>query len=109
MSSVADRKRAVLERTTLTTSRLLDFASKKELTAQTGHDPDDWPLVVLKELVDNSIDACEEASIAPEVAVTVDKSGITVADNGLASLLRRSRARLTSRSEFPAACTARGL
>ena len=50
-----------LDRTVFETSRLLDFCSVKELTAQTGHHPHDWPLVVLKELVDNSIDACEEA------------------------------------------------
>src|SRR3954449_11441813 len=78
MSSVADR----LNRTTLTTSRLLDFASQKELTAQTGHGPADWPLVVLKELIDNALDACEEAGVAPEITVTVDASGIAVADNG---------------------------
>ena len=40
-------------RTTFQTSRLLDFCSEKELTAQTGHDPNDWPLVILKELMDN--------------------------------------------------------
>ncbi len=49
-----------LERTTLRTSRLLDFCSEKELIAQTGHQTDAWPLVVLKELVDNALDACED-------------------------------------------------
>src|SRR5262245_24008166 len=49
-----------LARTTFATSRLLDFASEKELIAQTGHDVDDWPLVIVKELVDNALDACEE-------------------------------------------------
>jgi DNA topoisomerase VI subunit B len=38
--------------------------------------------VVLKELVDNALDACEEAGIAPEVAVRVGAHGITVIDNG---------------------------
>ena len=75
-------RQAALVRTTLITSRLLDFASKKGLTAQTGHEPGAWPLVIQKELVDNGIDACEEAGIAPEIAVTADASGITVADNG---------------------------
>src|SRR5262245_57687918 len=55
----------LLKRTTFRTSRLLDFASEKELQAQTGHSIDDWPLVVVKELFDNSLDACEEAGIAP--------------------------------------------
>src|SRR6476659_5209408 len=73
---------AVLERTTLRTSRLLDFASEKELIAQIGHAKDAWPVVILKELVDNAIDAAEEAGIAPVIAVTVDARGITVEDNG---------------------------
>jgi DNA topoisomerase VI subunit B len=71
-----------LQRTTLRTSRLLDFCSRKELIAQTGHQPEDWPLVVAKELIDNGLDACEEAGTAPEIAVRVDGNGITVTDNG---------------------------
>lgn len=71
-----------LQRTTFKTSRLLDFASEKELVAQTGHHRDAWPLVILKELVDNAIDACEEANTAPVVTITVNESGITVIDNG---------------------------
>src|SRR5215813_7281842 len=71
-----------LQRETFRTSRLLDFCSEKELVAQTGHRPAQWPLVVLKELLDNALDACEEAGIAPKVAIAVDKTGITVADNG---------------------------
>ncbi len=51
---------AQLQRVTLRTSRLLDFCSRKELIAQTGHQPEAWPLVVLKELVDNALDACED-------------------------------------------------
>ena len=70
------------ERTTFVTSRLLDFANKTELQAQIGHDTSDWPLVVFKELIDNSLDACEEASIAPELTVKVNRSGITIRDNG---------------------------
>ncbi len=73
---------AKLERTTLRTSRLLDFCSRKELIAQTGHQPDAWPLVVLKELVDNALDACEEAEVGPEITIRVDAAGITVTDNG---------------------------
>jgi len=71
-----------LVRTVFATSRALDFCSQKELVAQTGHSPEAWPLVCLKELLDNALDACEEAGIAPIVAVTVDERGITVADNG---------------------------
>ena len=73
---------ATLERTTFRTSRLLEFCSRKELVAQTGHEPDAWPLVVAKELVDNAIDACEEAGTAPEVRIKLTHSSITVIDNG---------------------------
>jgi DNA topoisomerase VI subunit B len=71
-----------LNRTTFRTSRLLDFCSRKELIAQTGHQPADWPLVLLKELLDNALDACEDARTPPVVHVTVDDQGVTVADNG---------------------------
>ncbi len=71
-----------LERTTFRTSRLLEFCSQKELTAQTGHGPDDWPLVILKELVDNALDACEEAGVRPAIHVTVARGKIRVRDSG---------------------------
>ena len=74
--------RATLERTTFRTSRILDFVSEKELVAQIGHAREAWPIVILKELIDNAIDACEEAGIPPVVAVTVDDRGIIVEDNG---------------------------
>ena len=66
---------ARLDRTTFSTSRLLDFCNRKELIAQTGHQPDAWPLVVLKELVDNALDACEETEVAPEVTIQVNDAG----------------------------------
>jgi hypothetical protein len=60
----------------------MDFLSEKELVTQTGHDIAEWPLVIVKELVDNALDACEEADIAPVIDVMADASHITVADNG---------------------------
>ncbi len=71
-----------LAREVFATSRLLEFCSIKELVNQTGHGAWDWPLVVLKELVDNAIDACEEAGVAPNVTVTVTDGAIIVTDNG---------------------------
>jgi hypothetical protein len=73
-----------LHRQTFRTSRLLEFCSGKELTAQTGHAPIDWPLCILKELTDNGIDACEEAGIAPEIVVKVSTAPgeISISDNG---------------------------
>jgi DNA topoisomerase VI subunit B len=52
-----------LERATFRTSRLLDFCSRKELIAQTGHREEQWPLVAVKELLDNALDACEDAAV----------------------------------------------
>jgi DNA topoisomerase VI subunit B len=71
-----------LARTTFTTSRLLEFCSEKELRIQTGAAVEHWPLVALKELVDNALDAVEEAGTAPRITVTVGKGKIVVADNG---------------------------
>ena len=74
--------RTTLQRQTFRTSRLLDFFSEKELVAQTGHYVSDWPLVVVKELIDNALDACEETGVAPMISVTVNEAGIEVTDNG---------------------------
>jgi hypothetical protein len=75
-----------IERVAFTTSRLAEYCSEKELVAQTGHQSHAWPRVIIKELVDNAIDACEEAEIAPVIKVTIatGKHGkrIVVADNG---------------------------
>src|SRR5262245_50412422 len=71
-----------LERVTFKTSREMDFFSEKELVTQTGHGRDEWPLVIVKELLDNALDACEEAGVAPVLAVETDAAGITVSDNG---------------------------
>jgi hypothetical protein len=64
------------------TSRLLDFASARELTAQVGHPPDLWPEVALKELIDNALDAAEEAGTPPAVGVRLDGRVLEVADEG---------------------------
>jgi DNA topoisomerase VI subunit B len=69
-----------LSRHVFTTSRLAEFCSEKELVNQTGHDSDDWPLVVLKELIDNALD--EEAGAAPVIHVAVSDAEIAVFDNG---------------------------
>jgi DNA topoisomerase VI subunit B len=79
---LASASAATLHRKHFETSRALDFLSRKELIAQTGHRVDEWPLVCLKELVDNALDACEEAGVAPAISITVDESSICVVDNG---------------------------
>ena len=62
-------------------SRLMEFCSKRELENQTSHSVWEWPLVVLKELFDNALDACEEAEVAPVIEVIVGPGFIIIADN----------------------------
>jgi DNA topoisomerase VI subunit B len=71
-----------LERTTFATSRLLEFFSKEELRLQIGHGLEGWPVALLKELVDNALDACEATGVAPEVAVSITGDSFAVGDNG---------------------------
>ena len=72
-----------LARKAFSVSRLAEFASVSELTRQTGQPPRNWPLTIVKELVDNALDAAEEAGVAPEIHVTVAGNGeITVTDQG---------------------------
>jgi hypothetical protein len=72
----------LLRRETFKTSRLAEFCSQRELVNQTGHAVAEWPLVITKELVDNALDAAEEAGVAPIIEVTVNDAGIAIADNG---------------------------
>jgi DNA topoisomerase VI subunit B len=71
-----------LTRVAFRVSRLMEFCTRRELQNQTGHSVYDWPLVVLKELMDNALDACEEAEIAPVILIAVEPGSITIEDNG---------------------------
>jgi DNA topoisomerase VI subunit B len=74
---------AKLERQTSSTSRELEYFSEAELTTQTGYGKEDWwPGVVAKELIDNSLDACEQAGTPPCIEVDFQGTSLTVADNG---------------------------
>jgi len=72
----------VLERATFEVSRELEFFSEKELTMQIGHRREWWSVALLKELIDNALDACETAGIPPEIDATFDDDGFSVRDNG---------------------------
>jgi DNA topoisomerase VI subunit B len=61
-----------LTRTAFTTNRTLEFFSESELTTQLGYGPKLWPMVLIKELVDNALDACESTTVAPEITVTIE-------------------------------------
>jgi hypothetical protein len=87
LTTVAKKGEHKIQRVAFETSRLMEFCTKRELSNQTGHVPDDWPRVILKELIDNSLDACEEASITPVITVSVNSQEgagtvFVVEDNG---------------------------
>jgi DNA topoisomerase VI subunit B len=77
-----NKSRTKLTRVAFRVSRLMEFCTMRELQNQTGHSVDDWPLVVLKELTDNALDACEEAEVAPAISITVEPGLIMIQDNG---------------------------
>lgn len=79
---VLKKPEKILNRETFETSRELEYFSEKELRAQIGHDKNFWPIVLIKELIDNSLDACEKTGIAPVIEITIDAYSITVQDNG---------------------------
>src|SRR5215216_7203179 len=61
-----------LERTTFEFSRAREYFELKELSTLTGQEPETFAAVVLKELVDNALDGCEMAGVAPYITVEVD-------------------------------------
>ena len=71
-----------LKRETFITNRSLEFFSEKELSMQVGHSKGLWPLALIKELIDNSLDATETAGILPEMEVTVTNDFVSIQDNG---------------------------
>ena len=71
-----------ISRTTFTVSRAAEFFSEKELEMQMGAGRECWLPMLLKELIDNTLDACESAGISPEIQVEVGNDHITVRDNG---------------------------
>jgi DNA topoisomerase-6 subunit B len=74
-------------RTTFVTPRSAEYFNEGGLRALIGHDKPLWPLTLIKETVDNALDSCEAAGVAPEIAVGVEADSFTIADNG--SGLRR--------------------
>jgi len=63
-----------------------EFFTVGGLTAQTGQPADRFPYVIIKELIDNGLDAAEYAGVAPEIDVHVTHGrGLTtirISDNG---------------------------
>jgi DNA topoisomerase VI subunit B len=75
--------RSSIARVAFTTSRALEFFTESELTTQISYRKELWPLVLIKELIDNAIDACEVATTnSIEIDVQLEKDSIVVRDNG---------------------------
>jgi len=75
-------RKATLIRTTFVTNRAAEFFTESELRMQIGYEKPLWPLVIVKELVDNSLDACESIEAEPKIEITLEPDSISVADNG---------------------------
>jgi DNA topoisomerase VI subunit B len=81
-------KRPTVERTVFSTSRAAEFLEVRALQAQTGQPAKAFGHVVVKELLDNALDAAESAGRAPviEIATRTDEYNeitfVTVTDNG---------------------------
>ena len=74
---------AKLNRQTFSTSRALECFSEADITTQTGCGREAWwPGVVAKELIGNSLDACEQSGTPPRIEVDFQGDSLTVADNG---------------------------
>jgi DNA topoisomerase VI subunit B len=73
-----------MPRTTFEMSRALEFFSESELTMQLAVNSERWGLAILKELLDNALDACEQTARPPVITVTVDPAAhtLSVQDNG---------------------------
>jgi signal transduction histidine kinase len=72
-----------LERETFTVSRELEYFTADELEKQTGYTPNRWwPAVIVKELVDNALDAAEGPGTAPEITVLYAAAKLEIRDNG---------------------------
>ena len=60
-----------MERTTFETSRAAEYFDARQLSTLSGVAQHEFASVCLKELIDNALDACETAGVAPEVGVEV--------------------------------------
>jgi hypothetical protein len=68
-------------RTHHTMDRSLEFFSESELQMRIGHAKKYWPIALLKELIDNALDAAEPMTI-PDITVNVTDDYFEVIDNG---------------------------
>jgi DNA topoisomerase VI subunit B len=76
------------QRTTVEMSREAEYFTIRELQTLTGQASDRFTAVIVKELMDNALDACETARIAPLIHVAWvpdhyrEQAQLTITDNG---------------------------
>ena len=74
------------QRTHFSVSTSTDFTTVKGLTSSTGQSSYRFGSVIVKELIDNALDACETAGIAPQITIGYEHDGTfaiwCIADNG---------------------------
>ena len=75
-------KTKTLTRQLFELSRELEFFTEKEITAQIGYSKHLWRTALLKEVIDNALDACETSGIQPEIAIEDQADFFSVEDNG---------------------------
>ena len=64
---------ATVERVVFSTPRAAEFLELRSLQSQTGQPVEEFGSVVIKELLDNALDAAESAGNAPVITVTTDR------------------------------------
>jgi DNA topoisomerase VI subunit B len=62
---------STLERTVFEISRASEYFDTNELEKMTGRRVSRFDVVVLKELKDNALDACESAGVSPRINLTL--------------------------------------
>src|SRR5262249_21187310 len=73
---------APAERLAFTTSQAMEYFSRKYLTTRIGCPPAGWPLALVKELIDNGLDAAETKGKTPDINVTCGRDFFAVEDAG---------------------------
>ncbi len=63
-------------------SRNSDYFTEAELVKQIGGSLSKWGLILVKELIDNGLDAAEKIGVNPHITVIIDEDSLSVQDNG---------------------------
>jgi len=65
-----------------TINRAMEYFTEAELVKQMGTPMGKWRITLVKELIDNCLDAAESAGVDPEVTISIDENSMSIQDNG---------------------------